>query len=138
VFTLFYDSQLPEQPMFPDPLPNRTIFHLLRDGRLPDPMPAAASASVAFTDFDDRARADGIGLWRSPSDKVLWTDQGAVRFDPVADPLERAPAVVPPDDAIQSELMQQRAALDATKEVLRASGADPAMMQTLQAIGYVQ
>ncbi|MFM2163205.1 MAG: hypothetical protein RLZZ383_2717 [Pseudomonadota bacterium] len=138
VFTLFYDSQLPEQPTFPDPLPNRTIFHLMRDGRLPDPMPAAASASVAFTDFDDRARADGIGLWRSPSDKVLWTDQGAVRFDPVADPLERAPVVVPPDDAIQSELMQQRAALDATKEVLRANGADPAMMQTLQAIGYVQ
>ena len=138
VFTLFYDSGLATQPAFPDPLPNTAIFHLMRDGRLPDPLPTAASASVAFTDFDDRARADGIGIWTSPTDKVLWTDQGAVRFNPVVDPLEGAPAAVAPDDPIQADLTQRKAELEATKAVLRSKGADPAMMQTLQAIGYVQ
>jgi hypothetical protein len=137
VFTLFYDSGSPESPALPDPLPNTAVFHLLRDGHLPDPLPAAVSASVAFNDFDDRARDDGLGVWTSASDKVLWTEQGTVRFDPLNDPVEAQPTAVAPDDPIQADIARHRAALEATKAVLQTHGADPAMMQTLKAIGYV-
>jgi hypothetical protein len=144
VFTLFFESSGPPGDLagraptipLPEPFANTMVFHLTKDGRLPDPLLPVAAASIAYDD-DARFRHDAVALWTSLRDKVMWHEDRNLRFDITADPREIAPTPLTADDPRIAELTRRYDDLMRSKARALGQGQDPDMMQTLQAIGYL-
>lgn len=119
-------------------LSGRVVPALVRDGRLPDPLPPATAA--AWPDplwFEQSAGRLGgqaaAAIWAGP-EKVVWADGQRHRV-PAAREGEPG-ARLPPTVA-------DAAALDALVDAVRGSGArpaavDPELVEALQAAGYLE
>jgi predicted AlkP superfamily pyrophosphatase or phosphodiesterase len=135
VFTIVIEPGAPTIAL-PEPFANTMVFHLTKDGRLPDPVLPVAAASIAYDD-DTRFRHDAVAVWSSLHDKVMWHEDQNRRYDPTSDPREVSPAPVAADDPMTPELTRRHAQLLQSKARALGQGPDPDMMQTLQAIGYL-
>jgi hypothetical protein len=144
VFTIFLESSGPPgdaakrtPPLsLPEPFANAMVFHLIKDGRLPDPLLPVAAASIAYAD-DARFRHDAVAVWSDLHDKAMWHEDEYRRYDPTIDPKETSPIPVPPEDPMTEELARRRDELMRSKAHALGQGQDPDMMKTLQAIGYL-
>ena len=120
-----------------EPFPAIAIHSLMHDGSLPDPMPAVTSVA---SPNPDRGRGQGphsmpaAAMWFG-SEKLAWVGGEFVRFDLAADPNELAPQ--PLGDHPQRATLE---ALVATIEsaVNRQEDVDPAVLEQLRALGYVE
>jgi hypothetical protein len=124
-------------PVLREPLPAIAIHSLLRDGRLPEPMPAVESVAIPNP---DAGRRNGPGsmpaaaMWFG-EEKLVWIGGTYMLFDLSADPGEVAPKPLG-DHPKRAELEALVAAIEAGKN--RRGEVDPALVEQLRALGYVE
>ncbi len=126
-----------DSPALPEPLPAIAIHSLLRDGRLPDPMPAVESVAIPNPDAGRRKGPGSMpaaAMWFG-DEKLAWIGGTYMRFDLSADPGELAPMPLG-DHPKRAELEALVAAIEAGKN--RRGEVDPALVEQLRALGYVE
>mgnify|MGYP001814850025 FL=1 len=109
-------------------------------GRLPEPLPTAFASKFRQPDelgeSSPPCSAARAALWEAG--RKLVADRGRVtRFDLAADPGEQSP--LPADrEALAPELLEHCRALDAAYLGRPAVELDPAMLEQLRELGYVE
>jgi hypothetical protein len=123
----------------PSPVSALHVFSLVRDGALPDqPSPPHA---VAYPDALWLARSGGrvggstsAAVWAG-SEKLVWSDGQAVRYDLAADPEEANPLPVEKHPlALQLSAFVERVRTSSD----RIATPSPELIETLRAVGYVE
>ena len=137
---LYLDTTRPdgEPPVtLPTPISTMEAWHLLRDGAPASPPRPVTSAS-AHNPEDFKPSWLTVAWWASTTDKWLHFDGEDRRYDLTADPEERSPGPIDPNDpaatALAAEVGRQRVSIDAAS----ARGIDPAVLEMLKVSGYVQ
>jgi hypothetical protein len=128
---LFWDSRATAPIALPAPFAARNVFELLRDGRLPDPLPSPEAMSFQYGDSDIRFR-DAAALWPAPGQKVLWVDGAGQQFGLARDPGEASPG--PADPAVVAGLVERHGAVKAQG---LGAARDPLIIRALEGLGYV-
>lgn len=126
-----------DSPALPEPLPAIAVHSLLRDGRLPDPMPAVESVAIPNPDAGRRKGPGSMpaaAMWFG-DEKLVWIGGTYMRIDLAADPGELAPKPLG-DHPKRAELEALVAAIEAGKN--RRGEVDPALVEQLRALGYVE
>ncbi|NNE17572.1 MAG: sulfatase-like hydrolase/transferase [Myxococcales bacterium] len=126
-----------DSPSLPEPFPAIAVHSLLRDGRLPDPMPAVASVAIPNPDAGRRkgpGSMPAVAMWFG-DEKLVWIGGTYMRIDLVEDPDELAPKPLG-NHPKRSELEALVAAIEAGKD--RRGEVDPALVEQLRALGYVE
>ncbi len=120
----------------PEPFPGLAVHHLVRDGRLPDPLPtpeqwawphvrrAIHSQFMAFNSVS-------VARWAGWN-KQMWMDGAYYAFDLEADPAESGPAGGEPD----ADFAALRAVLESQRTLEGAEDAD--VRDALEAAGYLE
>ncbi len=126
-----------ETPSLPEPFPAVAVHSLLRDGALPDPMPRVESVAIPNPD-----NTVGGGPTASPAaamwfgdEKLLWIGGEFLRIDLTGDPHERAPKPLG-EHPRRPQLEALVAAIQSNEE--REQDVDPALVEQLRALGYVE
>lgn len=125
------------EPKLPEPFPAIAIHSLLRDGTLPDPMPAAASVAIPNPDGGPRsgpASMPAAAMWFG-QEKLLWIGGEFLRIDLAEDPEELAPKPLG-EHPRRAELEALVAAIESGQN--RQEEVDPALVEQLRALGYVE
>lgn len=126
-----------DAPVLPKPFPAIAVHSLLRDGRLPEPMPAVESVAIPNPDRGPRTGPAGTpaaAMWFG-QEKLLWTGGKYMRIDLASDPGEQSPMPLG-DHPKRPELEALVAAIEAGKT--RSGEVDPAVVEQLRALGYVE
>ncbi|MGB5265115.1 MAG: hypothetical protein WBN30_00910, partial [Polyangiales bacterium] len=121
----------------PEPFPAIAIHSLLRDGRLPQPMPAVESVAIPNPDRGARTgptSTPAAAMWYG-DDKLLWIGGTYVQIDLVSDPNELSPMPLG-NHPKRAELEALVAVIQAGKN--RSADVDPALIEQLRALGYVE
>ncbi|MFT4627948.1 MAG: hypothetical protein ACI8PZ_006642 [Myxococcota bacterium] len=116
----------------PSPFPGQQVFDLVLDGAV-----SHAGPPVSVTHFRDSAREswDGLAIWPSTTDKLVWRPDAWQRFDLAADPGELAPRALE-EHAMRPHL---ESLVDRHKEALEArTEPDDDTMELLRAAGYIE
>ncbi|NNK07523.1 MAG: sulfatase-like hydrolase/transferase [Myxococcales bacterium] len=124
-------------PALPEPFPAIAVHSLLRDGRLPQPMPAVESVAIPNPDRGPKtgpAAMPAAAMWFGHV-KLLWAGGKYMRIDLASDPGERSPMPLG-DHPKRPELEALVAAIEAGKT--RGGEVDPAVVEQLRALGYVE
>jgi len=124
-------------PELPEPFPAVAIHSLLRDGRLPEPMPAVES--VAIPNPDNKTGGGPVSMpaaamWFG-DEKLVWIGGEYMRIDLAKDPDERAPEPLG-DHPRRAQLETLVAAIESGEK--RQEEVDPALVEQLRALGYVE
>lgn len=125
------------QPELPEPFPAIAIHSLLRDGRLPEPMPTVESVAIPNPDGGPRkgpASKPAAAMWFG-NEKLLWIGGELMHIDLVEDPDELAPKPLG-DHPRRAEMEALVAAIESGKN--RQEDVDPAVVEQLRALGYVE
>jgi hypothetical protein len=126
-----------DAPALPEPFPAIAVHSLLRDGRLPDPMPAVESVAIPNPDAGRRkgpGATPAAAMWFG-DEKLVWIGGTYLRIDLATDPDELAPKPLG-DHPKRAELEALVAAIEAGKN--RSGEVDPAVVEQLRALGYVE
>ncbi len=124
-------------PELPEPFPAIAVHSLLRDGRLPDPMPAVESVAIPNPDGRHRKGSTSkpaAAMWFG-DEKLVWMGGTYMRIDLAEDPGELAPEPLG-DHPKRAELEALVAAIESGKN--RQEDVDPAVVEQLRALGYVE
>jgi hypothetical protein len=133
---LFRDTSLDQHPVFDGPVSGLVVYHLLRDGRLPDPMPLPVAASIDDA-HGEPWRDPGVALWPERHTKLVWRNGESVVFDLAKDPGEKHGAPLT-DHPHAARLQEEVRALKRAEEALRARRASRSMLKELEGLGYVE
>ena len=126
-----------DSPALPEPLPAIAVHSLLRNGRLPDPMPAVELVAIPNPDAGRRKGPGSMpaaAMWFG-DEKLVWIGGTYMRIDLAADPDELAPKPLGHHPK-RAELEALVAAIEAGKN--RRGEVDPAVVEQLRALGYVE
>ncbi|MGB3049424.1 MAG: sulfatase-like hydrolase/transferase [Polyangiales bacterium] len=126
-----------DSPALPEPFPAIAIHSLLRDGRLPDPVPVVESVAIPNPDGRRRkgpASMPAAAMWFG-DEKLVWIGGTYMRIDLARDPGELAPEPLG-DHPKRAELEALVAAIESGKS--RREEVDPAVVEQLRALGYVE
>jgi hypothetical protein len=124
-------------PELPEPFPAVAIHSLLRDGRLPEPMPAVESVAIPNPDNNTGAgpvSMPAAAMWFG-DEKLVWIGGEYMRIDLAKDPDERAPEPLG-DHPRRAQLEALVAAIESGEK--RQEEVDPALVEQLRALGYVE
>ena len=124
-------------PALPEPFPAIAIHSLLRDGRLPDPMPAVESVAIPNPNGGPKTgpvSRPAAAMWFG-NEKLAWVGGEYLRFDLATDPNELAPQPLG-DHPRRAKLEALVAAIESGKN--RQEDVDPALIEQLRALGYVE
>ncbi len=133
---LFRDTSHDRHPRFEGPISGLVVYHLLRDGRLPDPMPLPVAASIDDV-HGEPWREPGVALWPATNTKLVWRNGESVVFDLETDPGEERGA--PLNDHPQAaRLAEEVQALQRAEAAIRARRSSSTMLEELQGLGYVE
>lgn len=124
-------------PALPEPLPAIAVHSLLRNGRLPDPMPAVELVAIPNPDAGRRKGPGAMpaaAMWFG-DEKLVWIGGTYMRFDLAEDPDELVPKPLG-DHPKRAELEALVAAIEAGRN--RRGEVDPAVVEQLRALGYVE
>lgn len=126
-----------EPPSLPEPFRAVAVHSLLRDGELPDPMPAVEMVAIPNPDNiagDGPTTAPAAAMWFG-DEKLLWVDAQLLRIDLNEDPDERAPTPLG-EHPHRAQLEALVAAIQSNEQ--REEEVDPALVEQLRALGYVE
>ncbi|HMV67075.1 MAG TPA: sulfatase-like hydrolase/transferase [Myxococcota bacterium] len=132
---LYYDSAATEKITLPSPMSSLYAFWLLKDGKLPDPLPPVESFSNR-REFDIKKGSDMAALWTSGNEKLVWDTDRFLRFDLAADPGEAAGQPLPADHPQRALLEKMASDHQAHLAVVRKQDVDPALRDELKELGY--
>lgn len=120
----------------PSPLPGGAVYHLVRDGRLPDTMPPLEAISLRYKE-DSPRNTDGAAVWLDQGRKLLWVGGKKQRFDLKADPGEVAgtEALTPEELSRLDKVIAEQGGV---KTATAGQGEDAKVMEVLKAVGYVE
>ncbi len=131
---LYKDSRTKEPLELPEVVTTTDAFHLLLNGALPA-KPSLVQSASANNPKDFKPSWPTVSVWTSPTDKLMWFDGAWRRYDLAKDPGELKPGELDEGDAGYDVLA---ARVQAHTESLEAVYEDPAVMEMLKAVGYVQ
>ncbi len=131
---LVFDSAHPELQL-PAQLSGLTVHGLVLDGALPAELPVPAAYAVAHH-APTRMRQDSVALWGPSGTKSMWVHAAPWAIDLVADPGETSLAPLQ-DAATAAHLRQEVDALTAAKTAAGVRGSNPAMLEALKMVGYL-
>jgi hypothetical protein len=126
-----------DTPALPEPFPAVAVHGLLRDGALPDPLPPVET--VAIPNPDNTAGrgptgAPAAAMWFG-DEKLVWIGGELFRVDLTRDPYERSPRPLGQHPR-RTELEVLVAAIQSSER--REQDVDPALVEQLRALGYVE
>jgi hypothetical protein len=133
-FLYWTDGSVPD---LPEPFPAVAMHSLLRDGRLPEPMPPVESVSIPNPDTISHAGVVSMpaaAMWFG-NEKLLWVGGDYMRIDLSKDPSERAPEPLG-DHPKRPQLERLAAAIQSAEQ--REEEVAPALLEQLRALGYVK
>jgi len=136
---LVYLDSTSEQPIsLPEPLSATVVHSLLRDGRLPDPLPPPFAVSTGIPN-SVKPSWDSVSTWGpTAASKLTWLQGKTYHFDLDADPEERQ-ATPPPADHPRRGLLDARVqAFEAAKSAVAEQAITPEVQEALQTLGYVE
>jgi hypothetical protein len=124
-------------PTLPEPFPAVAIHGLLRDGKLPEPLPIVES--VAIPNPDNKSRRGAIGepaaaMWFG-DEKLVWMGGEYLRIDLANDPDEQAPTPLG-EHPKRRQLEALVAAIESAEK--RRPKIDEALVEQLRSLGYVE
>lgn len=119
------------------PVSAAVSFSLLRDGRLPDPMPTVESASAENPD-DFKPSWKTVSVWGDDGAKAMYHQGERWLFDLGRDPLETTTAPLPTDHPLVPLLADRVDAHERSLQEALETPADPEVMEMLREVGYVQ
>ena len=126
-----------DSPALPEPLPAIAVHSLLRNGKLPDPMPAVELVAIPNPNAGRRKGPGAMpaaAMWFG-DEKLLWIGGTYMQIDLALDPEELSPKPLG-DHPKRPELEALVAAIEAGKT--RGGEVDPAVVEQLRALGYVE
>ena len=123
-------------PQLTEPFPAIAIHSLLRDGRLPEPMPAVESVAIPNPDKKGRdpVSSPAIAMWFG-DEKLMWIGGEYKHVDLATDPGELSPQPLG-DHPHRAQIESLVTALESEGE--RNEKVDPAVLEQLRALGYVE
>ncbi len=129
-----------EVDTLPEPFPASAVYSLLRDGTVPDPLPAVEMPAWPHVrrHIHSMERAFGsvsLARWSGWS-KLMWMDGEFFQFDLKADPSESQRLPLSPDEAFAALARRVEAAQFRDKSAPPDDDAD--MIEMLEAAGYMQ
>jgi hypothetical protein len=132
---LYYDSLAEKQPTLPEPFSGVWVHDLLLHGELPDD-PGPVRAVSEPNERDVLVGVLGGAVWRG-TEKLTCSDQQTARYDLAADPgeLSPLPTAQHPDEPTLSTLCDEVQAMQALPA---PRDDDPAMIEALRAVGYME
>jgi hypothetical protein len=134
---LYYDSTVDEQIELPSPFSAINAYSLALNGTLPDEALPVTSFSKR-RQFDVKVGADMASLWLPDHEKLIWKTDEFLRVDLQQDPGELAPIMLERAHPNRSEIESMAEDHAAHLKRIRSSKADPALLEALEAIGYVE
>ncbi|MGB5811142.1 MAG: sulfatase-like hydrolase/transferase [Polyangiales bacterium] len=126
-----------DTPVLPEPFPAIAIHGLLRDGKLPSPLPIAESVAIPNPDMKKGRGVVGqpaAAMWIG-DDKLMWIGGEFVKVKPLRDPSERSHAPLG-DHPQRAQLEALVAAIEVGRD--RNAVVDKAVVEQLRALGYVE
>lgn len=135
---VFIDTTADGPLALPEPVSATVVHGLLRDGRLPEPLPPVAAAA-ARQESSAKPSWDMVSVWGDDDAKLTWMEGKRYALDLAADPEERQLTPVPEDHPLSPALSARIDAFDAART--RAGKAPPtseAAVEALRALGYVE
>lgn len=134
---VFFDSAAEAPLALPTPLSALVAWHLALDGHLPTDAPSVASYSRVRR-HDPRGCANMVALWPEEDVKWAWKDEAFLSIDLAADPAEERPVAVSKDGVEAGALAPMVRAFRASVKAQVGQDADPAVLERLRKLGYVE
>lgn len=134
---MYLDSQADTPLSLPEPVSAIVVHGLLRDGRLPDPLPPPVAVSTGIPG-SVKPSWNTVSAWGPGTDKLTWLEGKTYHFELQVDPDERQ-ATRPPQGHPTRPLLDQRVgAFQTVRDAAFNQTVAPDVQQALEVLGYVE